>query len=305
MKIFPVIPAVFMLFYAAAQEIIPAKADIHPEIYRILQSYPPLQKGGYRIEKFDDEKFIVAGIGKAIIDNNFFTAARHAELDAELQITKALNPTQITVEVFRGKSTVMTANSAETQNFRKKFVQMLVSSQTPFIYSCGFWQHGKFLYCARAVFVGDFEHNGTTGNFYNQVSQLKEINKEAAKTVEQLCYLNRGGTVLFKQNGENLLLTVAAVPAKQPRNKQLIFAKTQAQKNFVSFISGGKLEHQLNRIAETYSSSNGENYSRSEKRKNLTTFINGEFQFLKPDAYWQVSGTNCCFYLYTVKLKEL
>ena len=72
MKIFPVLPAVFMLFYVAAQEIIPAKADIHPEIYRILQSYPPLQKGGYRIEKFDDEKFIVAGIGKAIIDNNFF-----------------------------------------------------------------------------------------------------------------------------------------------------------------------------------------------------------------------------------------
>lgn len=289
-------------FMAAAQESIPSPADVHPEIFRILKDYPPLLKGGYRIERFGENRYIVLGIGRAALNNGFLRALKTAELDAELQIAKALQPALITVENLRSKTTE-TSSSGETESrvFREKFVKMLVSAQTPFIHSCGAWRNENTLFCARAVFVGEFEHRNRQAKLSSRVSGLRG-REEMLRVAEDFSYLNSGGTLLFQCSGTALLLTVAVTPPGLPESRKLTFARNQAYRNLIAFVSGGKLEQQLTVLNEIFSSDKGELQARRSKRKELESTVKGEFQFIEPLARWRIfSGSADCF-LYIVKL---
>ena len=303
MKISLLIFGVIAAISAFGQEIASFQADIHPVVFRILQSYPPLQKGGYRIEKSGENRYIVLGIGRASLKNGFFQARRGAELDAEAQIAKALNPTQMTVENSREKtSTVSSSGEAESQVIRQKFVKMLVSSHTPFICSCGMWRSGNALYCARAVFVGEFEHGNSQAKLSSRVSDLN-CKGESGRLIEAFPYLSSGGTILFRAGETALLLTVALAPGSMmPPNRKFTFARNQAYKNLIAFISGGKLDEQLTVVTKSISSGQGENSSRRTKRKNLESAVKGEFQFIEPQAHWKTTDGQADCFLYVVKL---
>lgn len=312
----------FFSLFAIAAEIVLHPAEIHPEIYISLKNYPPLQMGGYRIEKIDEAQYIVIGIGKAsIMKNDFFKAARVAELDAELQIAKALNPSSVTVETTRSKTTITKSKtdngkseqSVERESNIRKFAKILTSSQTPFIISCGIWQHGKYVFCARAVFVGKFDHFSTEAKLSDEVANFKDYDDdpkifnnlpEVIKAIENVPYLSCGGTILLDVNEIPYLITAVLVPGKQPPSKQLIFARKQAHKNMIAFVSGGKLENQLVSITRSFTSDEQNDFRISERRK-LTNKINGEFKFIQPIAKWKVNGTNNLFYLYAVKLGSI
>ena len=284
---------------AYSQEIIPTIGEIHPEIYRILQAYPPIQKGGYRIERFSDTEYIVLGIGKASLKNGFLKASRTAVLDAEMQIAKAINPTQMTVENHRNKSSkISSSGQTGSQVFREKFVRMLVASHTPFIYSCGVWSKNQTLYCARAVFVGDFEHRNRATTLSSMAEDLK-CKGDVKKQIEGFPYLRNGGTVMFHEQGTTYLLTVAIVPGNLSKNQKLTFARNQAYKNMIAFISGGKFEQNLTVLTESSSSYDGEKRSRRIKRKNIESAVKGEFQFIEPQAQWKIDQADC--FLYVVK----
>lgn len=288
-----------------AQNITPSSAEIHPAVYAVIENYPPLQKGGYRIEKYSDEKYIVVGIGKAKITNSFSNMVRMAELDAELQIAKALNPTQITVETSRSKKTeISSSDGVRSQNSYKKFVEMLVSSHTPFITSCGFWRNGKNLYCARAVFVGDFNHFAQSTKLSSKITSFsaKESNNWLLDAVDKLPFLSNGGTILLKTDNFSYLVTVSIVPAKFPPSRRLIFGRNQAYKNMIAFISGGKLDQQLIAVTKKFSSSDGQSSFRQKKRKKLEASVKGNFQFIEPVANWIIPGTQSVFFLYSVKI---
>lgn len=278
---------------------------VHPEIYKVLKNYNPLQKGGYRIEKFNEGKYIVVGIGKAVLKNNFIKAQRAAEIDAELQIAKALNPTHITVENHRSKKTIVSSDkTVESKTIRQKFIQMLISSHTPFVYSCGTWQRGKYIYYAKAVFVGKFEHKNKKSSFKPQIINLNDNNK-TSNIITNFSYLSYGGTFLIDNNTSKQLLTVAVVPNNLPPSRKLTFARNQAYKNFIAFISGTKLEQQLTVISEHVSSNKEKSLSRKSKRKNLEASIKGEFQFITPVAKWNIHNTKSEFYLYIIQFKEI
>ena len=277
-------------------------AELHPQIGAILKQYPPLGKGGFRIEELDDSRYLVIGIGKAPLKNGFSQAVRGAELDAEAQIAKALNPTEINVETTRSQSAASRSDgSTERHSVRKKFIKMLVSSHTPFITSCGMWTTGTTLYCARAVFVGDFDHRASEGKLSAGVTDFS-ILKAPPADLELLPYLARGGTILLKQEANTFLISAVFVPEKLPSSKKLTFARNQAYKNMIAFISGGKLEHQLVSISKSIASDRDGDSVRRIKRKNLEKTIQGEFQFIEPFARWRTKEFPYEFFLYCVKV---
>ena len=292
------------IFSVNANEIIPTSADIHPEIMKILRNYAPLQKGGYRFEKFSDEQYIVVGIGKASLQNGFAVALRTAELNAELQISKAINPTQITVEISKKQSSSYnSAGDVDSKTIRKKFVNMLVSSHTPFIYSCGVWKNEKYLYCAKAVFVGDFDHTNDKVTLKDKVKNV--IFKDTAiEIINSLPYLSHGGTVLINACGKNNLLTVVSVKKNIPASRKLIFARNQAYKNLLGFISGEHLEQQLSVLSENLMI-NGQYQSQRKKIKELEATVKGTFQFIEPQARWQIDNIDADFFLYIMEIDNI
>jgi hypothetical protein len=291
---------------AFGESLLPAPDEIHPEIYKVLKSYPPLLRGGYRIEKYDNDRYIVIGVGRAGFKKNFFMTFRAAELDAEVQIAKAINATTVTAETKRTDTAVSTSdgNNLRVQD-KRKFAKMLVSSRTPFIISCGTWSRGNSIYCARAVFVGDFEHTALEGNLNDRVQQLSSADDappELLNVLRKLPYLAKGGTAMIVHNGSNHIITVVCASEKMSYSNRLTFARNHAYKNIIAFISGGKLEHQLTVLSETQISSDGTTSARRRKRKELEASIQGEAKFITPLMNWKIPETGYQFFLYAIKL---
>lgn len=305
MKKFLIFSVISLLYVVNAVEIIPSATEIHPQILAAIKNYPPLQKGGYRIEKIDEEQYVVIGIGKAKSSTNFSAASRAATLDAELQIAKALNPQQITVKTSKNKT--VESSSVEgviSQSSYKKIIERLISSHTPFITSCGFWEYEKYLYCARAVFVGKFEHIVEKAFLKDKVIDFStsEKNPQLLKIVNQLPYLSHGGTILIKAKDVSYLVTAAIVPINLTPVRRLAFARNQAYKNMIAFISGGNLDQQLISVSERFSSSDGLHKSKRVKRKNLEASVKGDSRFIEPIANWKIADIPCVFFLYAIKV---
>lgn len=284
---------------------IPFAYEVHPEIAAAIKNYPPLAEGGSRVCKLSRDRFIVIGIGKALMTGSFINVSRKAELDAEVQIARVLTPAQITVETSSSSYFTDSSDGGSEYKFSyRNFFESLISSQNPYITSCGFWKHGKYLYCARAVFVGrhDFLKKDAAFNERAVDFSIQKQVPELAPIIEQLSYLKLGGTILLKAGQTPFLLTAVAVPLRLPGSRKLIFARNLAYRNLIAFISGGKLEHQLAVLTEELRSNSDKNVFRRNKRKKQTMALKGHVDYLEPLAKWKIHGVQADFFLYAVEL---
>ena len=164
------------------------------------------------------------------------------------------------------------------------------------------WRKGETLYCARAVFVGDFDHKKPEITLSSRVEGFKCKDDVKRLLAEGFPYLSNGGTILFKEQGVSYLLTVVPVSGKLPISQKLTFGRNQAYKYMIGFLSGGKFEQSLTVLTKSFSSDKGDEQVRRTKRKNLESAVKGEFQFIEPFAQWKLADDHADCFLYLVKL---
>ena len=265
--------------------------SLHPFVQTELANYPPLGSGGYRIVRLDGGRHAVLGVGRAKLAPGFFRAAAAAELDAELQIAKALNAVATEVETSQEttKNAAPDGSHSVVRSTARRIVLDLAAS-TPFVSSCGMWQNGGSLYCARVLWCGPPE-SVATGPGGAPWTELPE----------NLPYLRSGGTVMLHRNGEPYLVTVVRVPDDLPLRQSRDFARMQAHKNLLAFVTGGNLRNRIVALNETVLSPE-ESSRRVRRRKYLERTVRGGCRFIEPSAQWHIPETGCRFFLFAVEL---
>lgn len=88
---------------------------------------------------------------------------------------------------------------------------------------------------------------------------------------------------MLRRNGTLHLVTVVRVPDDLPLRKSRDFARMQAYKNLLAFVTGGTLHSRIVALTETILSPD-ESSRRVRRRKHLEQTVQGECRFIEPSS---------------------
>jgi len=184
-----------------------------------------------------------------------------------------------------------TAEPPESGGASRSTVRRIVlefAARMPCVSSAGMWHHGGSIYCARVLWCGD--ENGMAPVFDGELRDIPE----------RMPYLRAGGTAALRRGGVLHLATVVRVPETLPFQRQREFARIQAGKNLLAFVSGGTLEHRLIKLTETAVSPEQSSH-RVRTRGRLKNSVAGSCRYLEPLRDWSLPEAGCRFFLFIVE----